>query len=246
MNRLDKDLGLWDVFAISTGAMISSGFFLLPGLAYLAGGPAVVIAYVIAGLLIIPAMLAVAELSTALPRSGGAYFFLDRALGPLTGTIGGLGTWLALIFKTAFALIGGGAYLSLILDVPVAPVAIGLAVCFLILNIVGAKETAMLQRVLVAGLIAVLGVLLVGSGFALASSGVNLTSQFLPLAPNGWESVAATIGLVFVSYMGLTKVASVAEEVKDPGRNIPLGMGLSLAVTTVVYMLGVFALVALV
>ena len=91
--RLEKELGLVDVFAVSTGAMFSSGFFLLPGLAAAKTGPSVIIAYLIAGILILPAMFSKAELSTALPRAGGTYFFLDRSLGPLAGTIGGLGTY---------------------------------------------------------------------------------------------------------------------------------------------------------
>ena len=87
--RLKKDLGLFDVYVISTGAMISSGFFLLPGLAAAKAGPSVVLAYAIAGILILPAMFSIAELSTAMPRSGGTYYFLDRALGPMVGTVGG-------------------------------------------------------------------------------------------------------------------------------------------------------------
>ena len=95
--RLKKDLGLFDVFAISTGAMFSSGFFLLPGLAAAQAGPAVVLAYLLASFFILPAMFSMAELSTAMPRAGGAYYFLDRSLGPIMGTVGGLGTWLALV-----------------------------------------------------------------------------------------------------------------------------------------------------
>ncbi|MEX0600790.1 MAG: amino acid permease, partial [Rhodothermales bacterium] len=75
--RLKKELGLFDVYAISTGAMFSSGFFLLPGLAAAQSGPSVILAYLIAGVLIIPAMASMAELSTAMPRAGGAYYFLD-------------------------------------------------------------------------------------------------------------------------------------------------------------------------
>ncbi|MCA1744552.1 MAG: amino acid permease, partial [Bacteroidales bacterium] len=93
--RLNKELGLFDVFAISTGAMFSSGFFLLPGLASQYTGPSVFVAYLVAGIMIMPAMFSMAEISTALPRSGGAYFFLDRSMGPLMGTIGGLGTYFA-------------------------------------------------------------------------------------------------------------------------------------------------------
>ncbi len=126
--RLDKELNLFDVYAISTGAMFSSGFFLLPGIASAEAGPAVVLAYLIGGVMVLPAMFSASELSTAMPRAGGPYYFLDRSLGPMVGTVGGLGTWLALIFKSAFALIGMGAYLAIFLNVPIKPIAIGFTV----------------------------------------------------------------------------------------------------------------------
>ena len=122
---LKKNLTLFDVYAVSTGAMFSSGFFLLPGLATAQAGPAAIVAYLLAGVLILPAMFSVAELSTAMPKAGGAYYFLDRSLGPLAGTVGGIGTWLALVLKSAFALVGMGAYLVLFVDdVPIRSLAV--------------------------------------------------------------------------------------------------------------------------
>ncbi|NJM17003.1 MAG: APC family permease [Bacteroidales bacterium] len=126
---MNRTLGLFDVFSISTGAMFSSGFFLLPGIAYSQTGTSVIWAYLVASLLIMPALLSVAELSTALPRSGGSYYLIDRSLGPLIGTIGGLGTYLALVFKTTFALIGIGAYLSIFYQVPVNPLPLPVPWC---------------------------------------------------------------------------------------------------------------------
>ena len=110
--KLDRNLTLFDVYAMSTGAMFSSGLFLLPGIAAASTGNSVFLAYLLAGLLILPAMYAMAELSTAMPKAGGTYYFLDRAMGPLMGTIGGLGSWVAVVFKSAFALVGMGAPLS--------------------------------------------------------------------------------------------------------------------------------------
>lgn len=244
--RLQKNLTLFDVYAISTGAMFSSGFFLLPGLATAIAGPSTVLAYLLAGVLILPAMLSQAELSTAMPKAGGTYYFLDRSLGPMAGTIGGLGTWLALVFKSAFALIGMGAYLVFILDMPIKPLAVALTVAFMLLNIFGAKETSGLQRVLVITLLSVLAFFVVQGLFEVFSLGVAEVheEQFTPFMPFGTESLLGTIGLVFVSYAGLTKVASVAEEVQQPDRNIPLGMALSLATATFVYVVGVYIMIA--
>lgn len=244
--RLEKNLTLRDVFAISTGAMFSSGFFLLPGLAAAETGPSVVLAYLAAGFLVLPAMFSKAELSTAMPRAGGTYYFLDRSLGPLVGTVGGLGIWFALVLKSAFALIGMGAYLGLVVDVTIRPLAVALTIAFAALNILGVKETTRLQQGLVFTLLAVLGFFIVQGLFEIGSLGANevLGRQFHPLFPFGFEGFAATTGLVFVSYAGLTKVASVAEEVQDPDRNIPWGMALSLLAATGVYVVGVFVMVA--
>ena len=107
--KLNKELGAFDVFAIATGAMFSSGLFLLPGLAASETGPSVFLAYLVSGVLVIPTMLSKAELGTAFPRAGGTYYIIDRTLGPLMGSIGGFGSWLSLVFKSAFALIGMGS-----------------------------------------------------------------------------------------------------------------------------------------
>ena len=246
--RLRKELGLFDVYAISTGAMFSSGFFLLPGLAAATTGPSVPLAYLAAGFLIVPAMLSVAELATAMPKAGGAYYFLDRAMGPLVGTVGGLGTWVALILKTAFALVGMGAYLSLYLDVAVAPLALILTALFMVVNIGGAKETSGLQRALVTVLLVVMTAFMLAGWAAVAtgSGGSGIGARFTPFFTSGVAGFIGTIGLVFVSYAGLTKVASVVEEVKNPDRNIPLGMTLSLATAMFVYTVGVFFIIMLV
>jgi amino acid transporter/mannitol/fructose-specific phosphotransferase system IIA component (Ntr-type) len=244
--RLSKELGLADVYAISTGAMFSSGFFLLPGIAAAEAGPSVILAYFLAGLLILPAMLSKAELCTAMPRAGGTYYFLDRSLGPLVGTIGGLGTWVALVLKSAFALIGVGAYLAVFVEIPVVQVALVLTAAFVALNIAGAKATTRLQRLLVWTLLAVLTGFVVLGGWGLGDVGTTgVREQLTPFLPFGVEGLLATVGLVFVSYAGLTKVASVAEEVRDPDRNIPLGMFLSLATATLFYVVGVFLMVTL-
>ena len=101
---LARKLGFWDVFCIAAGAMISSGLFVLPGLAFQACGPGVVVAYAIAGLMMIPALLSQCELATAMPRAGGAYFFIERSMGTLPGMFAGLANWFGLALKSAFAM----------------------------------------------------------------------------------------------------------------------------------------------
>ena len=243
-DKLEKNLTLFDVYAMSTGAMFSSGLFLLPGIAASYTGDSVYLAYLLAGFLILPAMYCMAELSTAMPKAGGTYYFLDRAMGPLVGTIGGLGSWVAVVFKSAFALVGMGAYLGIYLNLPFTLLAIILTIAFGVINVIGAKETTLLQRVLVGALVVILVAFII---FGLSQA--QGTATFFPNSDeskffaNGLVGFVSTIGLVFVSYAGLTKVASVAEEVENPDVNIPLGMTLSLVTATVIYTLGTLILI---
>ena len=247
-NKLKKELGLLDVFGISVGTMISSGFFLLPGIASGHVGPSIFLAYLLAGLLIMPSMFSIAEIATALPRAGGAYYFLDRGLGPLMGTIGGLGVYFALMFKTSFAIIGIGVYAAVFWDVPVKFIAISGALIFMILNLLGAKKTSTFQNFFVLLLLLILGVFIFNGLFDFLFADevekTEIKSRFTPFLTNGFEGMIYTSAFVFVSYLGLTQISSVAEEIKNPERNIPLGMLLSLVVTGLIYVLGVLVMVA--
>ena len=167
--KLTRSLKFRHVFALSTGAMLSSGLFLLPGIAAAKAGPAAILAYLIAGLLAVPAMLSVSELSTALPKAGGAYYFLERALGPAVGTVAGFGAWISLVLKDAFAMVGMSAYLVLIVDVNSKNLALILIAFFTLLNVVGSKASASLQLVLVSFVIAVIGWYIVDGLFEIGS-----------------------------------------------------------------------------
>ena len=248
---MKKSLRTRDVFSIATGAMIGSGFFLLPGIAYALAGPAVVIAYLIASILMIPTLLSNAELATAMPRSGGSYFFVSRSMGPVMGVIDGIGGWLAMLAKSAFALVGIGFYVlmathgdhteaSADIVMIVRIIAVAIAVLLALVNAFGAKESAVFQTILVVGLVA-LSVYFIGHG-AFHMEAV----RFAGFGEKGIWAILATSGLVFVSYAGLNKVASVAEEVRDPEKTIPRGMFLSLGVATVIYVVGVFVVVGVV
>ncbi|ELY66544.1 universal stress protein [Natrinema versiforme] len=236
---LERDLGLPSVMAISIGAMIGSGIFILPALAIKIAGPGVVVAYLLAGLLVVPAALSKSEMATAMPEAGGTYIFIERGMGPILGTVAGVGTWFSLAFKGALALVGGVPYLVLLFDLPVKPVALTLAVVLIAVNVFGAKQTGQLQVAIVVVMLAALA-WFVGGG----APGID-PGQFDGSFDDGIGGLLAATGLVFVSYAGVTKVASVAEEIEDPGRNIPLGILGSLTFTTVLYVLIVAVMVGI-
>ncbi len=227
MAQLKKQLGLLDVFAIAAGAMISSGLFVLPAIAYTKAGPALILSYSFASILIIPSVLSQAELSTAMPRAGGMYFFVERSLGPIWGLFGGLANWFSVALKSAFAVVGMAALIEVVLhevlDVRMAEwhlKTLGAFCClgFMTINIFSVKHTSKLQIWLVVVLLAILAF------FVTVGAGSTEAVRYKGFLDKGWLAVLATAGLVFVSFGGLTKVTSIAEEVKDPGRNLPLGM----------------------
>ena len=237
---LKRPLGALDVFCIAAGAMISSGLFVLPGLIFVKTGPSMVFAYFLAGLVMVPSALANCELATAMPKAGGTYFFVERSLGSFAGTLVGFSGWFAVSFKSAFALAGMGAFGGLLLSGDMAPgdrelivrlVAAGCCVFFVLLNILSVKSTGRFQTVLVVALIAILAVY-IGAG---ASS--CKVDNFKDFMRGGWPGLLAATGMVFISYGGLTKVASVSGEVRRPGRNIPLGMLTAFVLVSLLYVL---------
>ena len=241
--NLKRELGLFEVFCIASGAMISSGLFVLPGLAYAKTGSSVIISYLIASLLIVPTLLSKAELATAMPKAGGDYFFIDRSMGPGVGTVGGLASWFSLASKTAFALIGIGAFVQLfnpgLSDINMKLIAVIFCIIFTAINLFGVKHAGKTQVILVTGLISIL-VLYIIIGFFYIEP-----SRYQPFITHGFGPIFATAGFVFVSSMGLTKVCSVAEEVCKPKRNIPLGIFLAWGVVSALYLLVITVTVGL-
>ena len=236
--KLKREIGLLGVYAIATGTTLSAGFFLLPGLAAEQAGAAIVLAYIVAATPLVPAMFSIIELATAMPRAGGVYYFLDRSLGPWMGTLGGIGTWLALVLKVSFALVGMGAYIALYVpELPMTPVAVAIAVGLGILNLLGAQKSGGFQMALVLGLLMILGIF-IGGGVPNIEQ-ARLTAIF----EADVQTILSTAGLVYISYVGVTTVASLSEEVKHPERNLPLGLIFSLITAVLVYALGTSVMV---
>lgn len=224
--------------------MISSGIFVLPGLVFAQSGPAVILAYLLAAVLIFPTMLAKSELATAMPKSGGTYFFIDRSMGSLLGIFGGFANWFSLSFKSAFALIGLGSFAVLVQPDITGPevklIAVIVCLVFTVMNILSVKTAGRIQIVLVIVLISIM-FMYIARGFISTHP-----DYYSPFMPRGFLSLIPSAGLVFVSFGGLTKIADIAEEIENPGRNIPLGMLLSFFIVSAIYILTVGVTVGIV
>ncbi len=241
---LKRDLGLFSTMAIAIGAMVGSGIFILPGVAFVTvDGPAVVLAFLIAGLLVLPAAFSASEMATAMPEDGGSYVYVERGMGPLLGTIAGVGNWFMLSFKGALALVGGVPYLVFIapeIAAYIIPIAVALAIFFTLINIVSTKSAGSMQFVIV-------GVMLLALAWFIVGGVPDLDPERTAGAFSaGSGGLLAATALVFISYAGVIKIAAVAEEVKDPGKTIPRAMIGSLLLTTALYVAVVYVAIGVV
>ncbi|EMA35459.1 APC family permease [Halobiforma nitratireducens] len=245
--ELERTLGLTGGLAIGIGTMIGAGIFVFPGLAAEQAGPAASASFAIGAVVALLVALPASELATAMPKSGGGYYFISRGLGTLAGTVVGLSLWFGLVFATAFYLVGFGFYaVDTLAELGIAvgeelviPIALLFGAGFTVLNVTGTENAAKLQNGIVALLLSILVVFLTYGG--LDAAGVvgepSVPEQF---APAGIFPVFTTAALVFTSYLGFAQVATVAGEMKNPGRNLPLAMVGSVLVVGVLYVVTIF------
>lgn len=249
--ELERTIGLTGGLAIGIGTMIGAGIFVFPGLAGGEIGTAATASFGVGGLIALLVALPTSELATAMPRSGGGYYFISRGLGTLAGTVIGLSLWLGLVFATAFYLVGLGYYaldalaqvgitVGVGTDVIVSAIAVLAGVAFTVLNVTGTENAAKLQNAIVALLLSML-VAFLGYGL-LEAFGFVAVDTPPGQAVDVWEAVPilSVAALVFTSYLGFAQVATVAGEMKDPGRNLPLAMVGSVLIVTVLYVLTIF------
>ena len=247
--ELAKDLGPLAALTIGVGTMIGAGIFVLPGTAIETAGSFAVVSFVLGGVIAMFTALSASELGTAMPRSGGAYYYVNHALGPLFGSVAGWANWIGLAFASAFYMFGFGRYTTAIFGiegvVALGPlgaitfqkiIALAGAAFFTTVNYIGAKETGRLQNVIVVLLVVILTVFtLLGS---LRADPANLP------AGEGLPATMATTGLIFVSYLGFVQITSVAEEIKQPGKNLPRAVIGSVVIVTVIYALALVVMSA--
>jgi amino acid transporter/nucleotide-binding universal stress UspA family protein len=232
--KLIRELGLKEALAIGLGTMIGAGIFVLPGIAVHRAGQAAAFSYLLAGLICLPVAMIVSELATGMPRAGGSYTFIAQALGPLAGSVVGPANWLGLTFANGFYLIATGHYLALFVPIPPWSVALITGVIFVWLNYRGAKISGGVQILVVVVLVAILGLFVIAGLF----NDPAIPRESFPI--HGWGPVIGSIGLIIVSFTGFEKISTVAEEVKQPGRTLPLAIIGSVVIATFLYVMLLF------
>lgn len=257
-----RTLGLFDATMIGVGAMIGAGIFVLTGIAAGESGPASILAFGLNGAVTLLTAFAYAELASAIPEAGGGYTFVRRAFPGVVGFIAGWMLWFAYTVACSLYALGFAGYfwefflkytpeLADLVFALVGEHGAALVVTFVIgalfvrLNARGTGVTGMAENVLTVSKLIILGIFIAYGLRALgrAPSG-QITEAFNPFFPRGMGGVIVSMGLTFIAFEGYDLIATVAEEIKDPEKNIPRATFISLGVTVVMYLLILFVALA--
>ena len=227
---LKRDLGLLDAVGIGLGAIVGAGIFVVTGVAAGIAGPALLVGLVIAGVAATANALSSAQLAAEYPQAGGAYEYGYRVLHPWVGFAAG---WMFLASKIAAAgtvALGLGAYVdALVPHLPARTIAIGAVLAFTALNYVGIKRSSLVNLAIVG---ASVGALLL---FTVSGAGAVRVENFRPFAPAGLRGTMEAAALLFFAYTGYARIATLAEEVRDPASVIPRAIVLTISGAILLY-----------
>ena len=247
---LRRTLGPLDLVMLGIGAIIGTGIFVLTGVAAVDhAGPAVIASFALAGLVSALAALCYAEFATLIPISGSAYSYSYATLGELVAWI--IGWDLILEYGVASAAVASGwsGYFRVMLEGIGLPIpaalgfapgtaegallnlpALGILLVITLLLVVGIRESATTNSVIVAlKLVVIFFVIAAGAGYV-------QPANWQPFAPFGWNGIVSGAAIVFFAYIGFDAVTTAAEETRNPERDMPIGILGSLAVCTLLYL----------
>jgi APA family basic amino acid/polyamine antiporter len=229
--RLKPKLGMWSAAAINVGAIIGGGIFVVTGIVAGVAGSAFVVSMVLAAVIALFTALSFAQLTTWQPVEGSGYEYVRQLVSPFAGFCSGWMWMIGNTFAGAAVSLGFGYYLaSAFPALPVKVVAVVVCLGFTALNSIGIRQSAMLNNVLVVVKLAVLAFFVVFGLFFVNSA------NFVPFQPFS-SGVLFGAYYIFFAYAGFARATIIAEEVKDAKRNVPRAVVLSLAISTVVYIL---------
>lgn len=243
---VQRRLGTADAVVLGLAAMLGTGVFAVWGPAARAAGAWLLLAVLIAGVVAACNAASTADLAVAHPESGGGFVYGRERISPAAGRLAGVAF---LVGKVASAAAAAGVFASYVLPSQRLPVAVLVIVAVTALNISGVRWTARGAYALVGGTLAVLLVVVVagllGPATAeAASAAATSPDEPVPVSGGGVLGILTAAGLVFFAFAGYARIATLGEEVKDPGRTLRRAITLALSITLGVYLLVALALLA--
>lgn len=246
--RLAREMRLLDITMIGVGAMIGAGIFVLTGIAAGVAGPALLVVFLLNGLVALLTAMAYAELGSAFHDAGGGYLWVKTSLPDPNGFLSGWMSWFAHAVACSLYALGFGAYFHLVLTaagwgggtwgpLPMEKwLALAACVVFSWINFRGASETGKAGNVVTVGKVLVIGAFVAAGALVMVRHG-GWQASFTPFLPQGWGGVFAAMGLTFIAFEGYEIIAQTSEEVEDPKRNVPRAVFLSLLIVVPIYLL---------
>jgi len=252
-NQLVRSLGLLDILMVGVAAMIGGSIYVLTGPAIGLAGSAVIVAFIINAIITLFTAMAYAELGSAMPEAGGGYLWVREGLPRPNAFISGWMAWFAHIIAGSLYAVSFASFLTGLLEMMnlshdlvllnIIPLdkfiaVISIAV-FTYINIKGTSETGKtgdIVTIIQLGLIFIL----IAAGLWVMSGNPNWKMNFSNFAPMGIGGVVAAMGLTFIAFEGYEVIVQTGEEVKNPRRNIPRAIFISLGAVVIVYCLIAF------
>ena len=253
-HKLVRSLGLLDVVMIGIAGMIGGSIFVLTGPAIGLAGSSVILAFILNAIITLFTAMGYAELGSAMPEAGGGYLWVREGLRRPNAFISGWMAWLAHIIAGSLYAVGFGSFLvSLLQMTNILPLeslfgiipldkltAVAVVVAFTFINIKGASETGRVGTIItVVQLVAIVSIIIAGL-WAMSSHPNDWQSNFSDFIPMGLAGLVAAMGLTFIAFEGYEIIVQTGEEVKNPKRNIPRAIFISLALVVIMYCLIAF------
>ena len=248
-HKLVRSLGLLDVVMIGIAGMIGGSIFVLTGPAIGLAGSSVILAFILNAIITLFTAMGYAELGSAMPEAGGGYLWVREGLRRPNAFISGWMAWLAHIIAGSLYAVGFGSFLvSLLQMTNILPIesffgiipldkltAVAVVLVFTFINIKGASETGKVgTTITLVQLVAIVSIITAGL-WAMASHPNDWQSNFSDFIPMGFAGLIAAMGLTFIAFEGYEIIVQTGEEVKNPKRNIPRAIFISLALVVIMY-----------
>lgn len=249
--HLSREMGLMDATLIGVGAMIGAGIFVLTGIAAGVAGPGLIITFTLNGLVALLTAFSYAELGSCYHDAGGGYLWVKEGLPKWNGFISGWMSWFAHAVACSLYALGFGAYFELVLHEfniymphwgylsPQKILAAITAIVFAYINFRGASETGKVGNIITVAKIVIL-MIFIGFGLNLIFHQSDWHEALSPFLPNGWSGVFKAMGLTFIAFQGFEVISQCSEEIKNPKKNIPRAVFLSLLIVVPIYLLIAF------
>jgi len=238
---LRRELGLLHATMMGLGSTICAGIFVLLGPAVGMAGPAVILSFLLCGIINVATMLSYCELGAAMPRVGGEYAYAKEAFKGFPSFLTGWYEWSSNVFYATLMVLSSAYILSYLIPINKFLIIISLVITFTAINIKGIKEAGTAQTLLTSILLAII-FLFIGAGLA---HGFR-SNAFEPFMPKGPLSMIVAIAFIFETYLGVEAIAAAQAEIKEPKKTIPRAMILCSLILIIVYCLVVYVTVGII